>query len=340
MPRRWVVSGLLAVLTSFGLAGSALGRTLPLLPLARGQIRVLLGDSPYWLPVSGTSTGLSLLSGPPRGSGRGLNAYVALQSDRQGCAGSANADHGRKLTFASFYSGRSRLPRLSALAPTGGAERGVYMAQASTTVTQRGRVRACVWLASQPSANTRPVVQEIPLLNGLFAASVAALPTGQAGPPSSYAVDAVDVQKPFSYGVSTTVCGVTTRDPRQQVAVGEPASDSVTIGSGNCPADASTFSFFAAGGRSLGRLTYTMADASASAPVIAHAGACDLNAVAGTTLAAAQTYVAAVGCRVGRLLKAPYDKTLPRGYVTEAQVDGGIAQIAPRGTKVDLVLDG
>jgi hypothetical protein len=201
-------------------------------------------------------------------------------------------------------------------------------------------VRACVWLASSPTTSTRPVVQEIPLLNGLFAASVAALPTAQAGPPSSYSVDAVDVQKPFSYGVATTVCGVTTRDPRQQVAVGEPASDSVTIGSGNCPADASTFSFFASGGHSLGRLTYTVADASTSPPLVAHAGACDLNSVAGTTLTAAQTYVVAVGCRVGRLLKAPYDKALPRGYVTEAQIDGGIAQIAPRGTKVDLVLDG
>jgi hypothetical protein len=214
------------------------------------------------------------------------------------------------------------------------------MANASTTVAQRGQARACVWLASAPRTNTRPVVQEIPLLNGLFAASVAALPDGQAGPPTSYSVDAVDVLRPFSYGVATTVCGATTSDPRQHVAVGEPASDSVTIGSGNCPADASTFSFFAAGGRSLGRLTYTLADASASPPIVAHAGACDLNGAAATTLPAAEAYVGAVGCRVGRLLRAPYDKTLPRGYVTEAQVDGGIAQIAPPGTKVDLVLDG
>ena len=339
MARRWVVSGLLALPLWFGFAGSSAGRTLPLLPLARGEVRVLLGDSPYWLPVSGP-TELSLLAGPPRGSGSGLNAYVALQSDAQGCAGSASADHGRKLTFAGFFSGRFRLPRQSALAPTGGAEPGVYMAHAAATIAQHGRVRACVWIAPRPTSNARPAVQEIPLLNGLFAASVAALPDGQAGPSSTYSLDAVDVLRPFSYGVATTVCGATTRDPRQSVAAGDPASESLSLGSGNCPTDATTFSFFAAGGHSLGRLTYPLADAGAGPPVVVHLGACDLNAAAATTLAAARTYVAAVGCQVGRILKAPYDKALPRGYVTEAQVDGGIAQIAPRGTKIDLVLDG
>jgi hypothetical protein len=329
----------LALALPLGTAGSALARTLPLLPLAHGQVRVLLGDSPYWLPVSG-ATGLSLLAGSPRGSGSGLNAYIALQSDAQPCARSANADHGRKLTFNGFFSARFRLPRLSPLAPTGGAQRGVYMAQASTTVAQHGRVRACIWIAPQPTSNARPAVQEIPLLNGLFAASVAALPDGQAGPPSSYSVDAVDVLKPFSYRVSTTVCGTTTSDPRQSVAAGDQASASVTIGSGNCPADASTFSFSAARGRSLGKLIYTVADAGASPLVVAHLGACDLNGAAPTTQAAAKAYVAAVGCRVGRLLRAPRDKSLPRGYVSEVQVDGGIAQIAPRGTKVDLVING
>ncbi len=330
---------MLASLLVLGSGSAALGRTLPLLPLAHGQVRVLLGDSPYWLPVSG-ATELSLIAGPTRGSGKGLNAYVALQSDAQGCARSAGADHGRMLTFPSFFSGRFLLPRLSALAPNGGAERGIHLAQTSATITQRGRVRACVWIAPKPTTNTRPVVQEIPLLNGLFAASAAALPDGSTGPPSSYSVDGIYVGRALRFDVATTVCGLTTHDPSQSVAVGDRASESITIGSGDCPADASTFSFFATGGRSLGKLTYTLADAAASPLVVGHLGACDLNGAAATTLAAAQTYVGAVGCRVGRLLRAPYDHAFPRGYVTEAQVDGGIAEIAPRGTKVDLVVDG
>jgi hypothetical protein len=331
---------LLTSLLGFGIVGSAAARTLPLLPLARGQVRVLLGDSPYWLPVSGRATQLSLLAGPARGGQRGLNAYVALQSDAQRCAASARSDRGAKLTFAAFFSGRSLLPAQSPLAPDGGAERGVYAATASTTVRQRGQVRACIWIARKPTARTRPIIQEIPLLNGLFAASVAALPGGHRGAPSSYSADGVYVLKPFSYDVATTVCGTTTTDPRQSVAAGAQASELVAIGSGDCATDASTFSFFGAGGRSLGQLSYTVAQASARPFVVAHLGACDLNGAAATTLAAAESYIGAVGCRVGRILRSPYDKALARGAVAEVQVDGGIAQIAPLGTTVDLVVDG
>jgi hypothetical protein len=69
-------------------------------------------------------------------------------------------------------------------------------------------------------------------------------------------------------------------------------------------------------------------------------GGCDLNGVGGLSLGDARRYVSAVGCRVARVLTAPHSSTVPRGDATAAQVDGGIAPVAPPGTSVDLVVNG
>ena len=75
-------------------------------------------------------------------------------------------------------------------------------------------------------------------------------------------------------------------------------------------------------------------------PVVQHAGACELDPVTGTPLADAEQYVQADGCAVADVLVAPTQSGIPRGSVIDAQVDGGIAEVAPAGGAVDLVIAG
>lgn len=329
----------MALVASLAVAGTAQALKLPLLPLARGHVRVLLGAQPYWMPVSGRTT-LTLLAGPATRRQKALNAYIALHRAGQSCAASAKGDTASKLTFTSFFSGANVLPPVNPLAPNGGGERGVAAASEAVTVRQRGTVRACVWLAKQPATRTRAIVQQIPLLDGLFAASVAALPAGLHGAPTSFSLDGFSVGSGFRYRVTSTVCGASTTDQMQSVASETQATELVSIGSGNCPSDTWAFSFTTPKGRSRGSISYALADFTATPWVIGHLGACDLTGATATTLAAARAFVAGVGCRVGRVLTQPYDKAVPRGMVSMVQVDGGVAQIAPPGTTVDLVVDG
>jgi hypothetical protein len=320
------------------LPGGALARRLPLLPLGRGQLTVLLGQTAQWQPEAGAAQTLTLIGGAPRSRhAGGLNAYVALQSASRACAGSARADHARLLTIGGFYRSGNLVRRGSALAPDGGAGRGAHAASADAGVLhERGSVRACVWLARQPGARARPTSQLIPLLNGLFAAAVWPTPA----PARGYSLDAGAVGTGFSYSVSSVVCGSPHSGSRTRVAAGDEAADTISIGSLDCPTDGSSFNFFGSGGSALGAIVYTAAEAVGSPAVIGHLGGCDLDGLAGMSLAAARRYVAAVGCRTGRVLTAPFDSSLARGLVAEAQVDGGQATLAPAGTAVDLVTDG
>lgn len=318
--------------------------TLPLLPLTRGQLLVSLGDPPQWLPEAGVPIGLTVFSGAPRHAhAAALNAYIALQAPTKECAATPRADRpGRLLEVPHLYEAGHLLSATSPFTPGGGAEAGDYAATLSGVVIhQSGSVRACVWLARKTTQRGLAAVQNIQLLNGLFAASVSAVPS--ASPThgdQTYTMNAISVGGPLTVSAATSQCGTRSSDPPQTVADGEVASESFAYGKASCPTDGSTFKFSAPNQRSLGTLTYTLAQASAAPPEVSSLGACELDALTVTTLAAAEQYLEDVGCRVGRLLVSPRQTGVPRGSVLEAQVDGGVAEIAPRGTAVDLVLNG
>jgi hypothetical protein len=329
--------GLIALLL---LPGSALATKL--LPLHSGQLTVLLGDSGQWQPQTGTPLTLTLLAGPPRSRrAAGLTAYVALQPTSRACPASPAAEHAPVLDIGTIYSSSTLVGAGNALAPNGGASPGVHAVAVGGIVIggSTHAITACTWLDTKPKKRAPAATQKIPLLNGLFAASVWAS-AGAGGTVSGYTLDAQSVGTAFSYSLSSVLCGATTTSQQGRFTAGQEASYQVSISSIDCPTDGSTFTFSGPGGASLGSIPYTITDAHASPATIAHVGGCDLNGVDGLSLADARRYTAAVGCRVARVLTGPHSNTLPRGGVTGAQVDGGTAPVAPAGTSVDLVVNG
>lgn len=335
------LAGGLASVTS----ASATPSPQPLLPLARGHLLVSLGRPPQWLPVSGHPLTVTLFSGRPRSRAtRGMNAYLALQPVNRGCAGSAARDHRRPLReIAGLYSPLNLVSRRRSLfAPRGGAARDVYAGEVrDVIVRQRRAVRVCVWLGATTGRSRLALRQDVPLLNGLFAASISALPSAARGGGGAYTASVFSASSAIRFSAVTSACGHTLRDGPIRVGPGTPGSDSISFGPGSCNPDATQFRFSGPGGRSLGSVPFTIAQAEASPPAVATLGrGCELDPVAVTRLASATAYVQAVGCTVGRELLQPFQRGLPRGAVVEAQVDGGLADIAPRGTAVDLVLNG
>ena len=339
------IAGAASIVGSVAIVAAAHARlrTLPLLPLARGQLLVSLGDPPQWLPEARVPLSLTIFSGRPRrGAASTLNAYVALQAAGRSCAASPRADRTQLLVVPHLYTALHRVAGGgSPFAPDGGAQAGDYAATLpGVVVRQAGSVRSCVWLAGKPSQRGLAADQDITLLNGLFAASVSAVPSAAETANRSYTLNAINVGGPLGIAASTDDCGTRYLDGARTVADGEVATESFAFGPSSCPSDGSRFSFSAAGVRSLGTLTYTLAQATAAPPEVSSLGACELDGVTVTPLTEADQYVQDVGCSVGRLLVAPHQAGLPRGAVLEAQVDGGLADIAPRGTAVDLVLNG
>lgn len=328
---------------SGALAGSAVATPLqPLLPFARGQLKVLLGQGPSWQPVAGTPLTLTLFSGRPRrGVSAKTNAYITLQSPRQRCARSAAGDHAHKLVIPAYYAATDLVSKTSIFTPGGGAAAGTYAAGLSGVIVSGvGSVRACVWLANKPKAKTRPYSQTIPLIGGLFAASVSDVPALGVSGSAAYALNAVYVARSFNYTVSTVRCGSDQVDPSQSVGPGALAAESISFPGQPCAGDDSVFTFTAPGRGALGSITYTSTEATTNPAGVGVLGGCELDPITVTRLAVAAAYVVADGCKVGRLLVAAVDPKLPRGAVTEAQVDGGIAEVAPAGSTVDLVLNG
>jgi hypothetical protein len=327
--------------------GSAVAQPSPsppyqtLLPLARGHLLVSIGAPPQWLPESGVSTSLTLFSGMPAGRGAARDtAYVALQNAGRRCAPTPVKDRVTPLTIPAYYAS-ANLISSQKRSPFAGAPRGDYaVTLPSIVIEQRGRLRVCVWLAQRPKARGLVLSQRIRLLNGMFAASVSAVPSASTGIGADYTLDAIDVGRTFSYAATTLQCGIHYADASGSVADGQLATESIAFETNPCAGDGSTFAFTLAGGRPLATLAYTEAQAVAAPPQVASIGACELDPVALTPLASALAYVQAVGCSVRRLLVAPYDAGLPRGAVIEAQVDGGLAEVAPRGTAIDLELNG
>ncbi len=317
-------------------------RVAPLLPFARGQLVVSLGDPPSWQPVAGEPLTVTLFSGRP-GSRRAaaLNAYIGFQSVDRGCPSAATGDRGHLLTVDGYYHSQDRVTGSSSFTPGGGAAAGDYEASIPDVVVHGARtVRACVWLSSSPRRRTRATVQDVPLLTGLFAASVANVPSAVKGSGDAYTLNAVYVARRFAYSVATLECGKRYRSATRQVAPGALATESVSFLASPCASDTSQINFSAAGQRSLGALSYSPAQATTVPPTVTALGACELDPVTVTHLADAVAYVQADGCSVGNLLAAPFRSGIPRGAVIEAQVDGGIAEVAPKGTAVDLVLNG
>jgi hypothetical protein len=329
---------------SGALAGSAGTAPLhPLLPFARGQLKVLLGQGPSWQPVAGTPLTLTLFSGRPRPRvSAKTNAYITLQSPSQRCARSAKGDHhAQRLEIPSYYVATHLVTKTSIFTPGGGAAAGTYAVSLSGVIVSGvGSVRVCVWLANKPKVKTRPYSQTIPLIGGLFAASVSNVPALGISGSGAYALNAVYVARSFNYSVSTERCGTDEVDPAQSVAPGALAAESISLLRQPCAGDESVFSFTAPGRGALGSITYTATQAMTNPAGVGVLGGCELDPITVTKLSVATAYVVADGCKVGRLLVAPDDPTLPRGAVTEAQVDGGIAEVAPAGTTVDLVLNG
>ena len=159
------------------------------------------------------------------------------------------------------------------------------------------------------------------------------------GSEKAYTLDAVDVGRGFSYRTRTASCASTRSDRSRAVAADALVSDSISFLGAACPNDQSTFTF-AAGATSIGSLTYSEAEATASPPYVASLGGCELDPITGTALASAERYITADGCVDGRVLTAPFQAGIERGAVLEAQVDGGIAEAAPQGTAIDFVING
>lgn len=346
MVRRRALPLLALAAVAWAFSAAAAGARLvtgPLIPLARGHLQVSLGDPPQWLPVSGRPLDLTLFSGRPSGRDSGaLNAYLALQRPTRSCAPSAKRGHYTR-EIKSFYAGANQLAReQSPFAPSGGAAAGDYAATLSGIVVgQRGTTRVCVWLARVASQRGLAAVQDVPLLNGVFAASVSALPTAfGAARPSAYTLNAVQVARGFGYTAVTSSCGRQYTDARRSAADGELATESISFGSSACAGDGTQFTFTTPSGRTFGALGYTVSQAQTAPPQVASLGACELDGLTVSSPTSASEYVQAVGCEVGRLLVSPYQRGVPRGAVLEAQVDGGVAALAPRGTAVDLVLNG
>lgn len=325
------------LLMLIGVIPVASARATGLLPLARGQLAVLLGQSGEWQPEAGVPETVTVIGGAPTATHAGsLTGYVALQASEHDCAASPAADHAALLSIPRFYSPADLVTAGSPLAPGGGAH-GVYAAAIDAGVLgEHGSVRACVWLARSADERTSHLSETMPLLNGLVAAAV--FPNSV--PADGYSLDAGAVGTSFGYQIESSVCGRLSTKPRVRVAADEEASDSVSVGSLNCPTDGSRFTFFDAAGSAVGVIGYTDAEALAAAPPIEHFGGCELDGLTGLSVAAARRFVTAVGCHAGRVLTAPFDGAVSRGHVTEAQVDGGVAPLAPPGTTVDLVTDG
>lgn len=344
VPRRAVALFGVGSALALALTGPAAAQlaTHPLMPLARGQLLVSLGNPPQWLPESRTAETLTLFAGRPAlRHTAGINAYIAVQRAGSRCAATAHGGHAH-LELPDLYARANRLTSRSPFTPAGGAQRGDYAASRDGVVVhQEKRARFCVWLSSSPTRRGPVASQDVPLLNGLFAASVSAIPSASKSAGGRYyTLNAIDVGRSFDYGASTTTCGGVSDDGPRTAAAGELATESISYGASPCAGDGSTFTFTTAGGRSLGSLGYPVADALTAPPMVTSSGGCELDALTVVPLAAAESYVQAVGCTVGRLLISPFSRAEPRGAVLEAQVAGGQASVAPRGTAVDLVLNG
>jgi hypothetical protein len=316
-------------------------RVLPLLPLARGQLLVSIGDPPAWQPISGAPVTVTLFSGRPavRKAGR-VNAYVGFQSVTRPCPASARGDRSALLTFPGFYAPANEVLAGSPFAPAGGARSGDYAASIPGVVLSgHDQIRACVWLARSQRRRTPPVAQDIPVLNGLLAASVSDVPSAGSGPGAGYTLNAFAPGHGFSYSVATTECGADTPLPPVHVSSGALASASVSLLPAPCATDGSRFTI-STGGSVVGVLSYPASNARSMPPAVVALGGCELDPVTATAMADAISYVQADGCSVGRILVAPYQPGLPARDVLEAQVDGGVAQAAPFGTAVDLVVNG
>ena len=314
----------------------------PLLPLARGHLLVSIGTPPQWLPESGTTTSLTLFSGLPARSGDTTdNAYIAIQDAGRRCAPTPARDRQTLLEIPAYYTA-TNLISAHRNSPWRGAQAGDYaVTLPSIVIHQRGRARACVWLAPKPGSRGLVRSQTIRLLNGLFAASVSAVPSASTGIGGAYTLNAIDVDRTFNYAVTTLQCGIHYSDTSGSVADGQLATESIALETNPCAGDGSTIAFtHVAGAGPFATLTYTEAQAVAAPPQISAIGGCELDPVALVPLADAIPYIQAVGCGVRRLLVAPYNPGLPRGAVIEAQVNGGLAEVAPRRTQLDLELNG
>jgi hypothetical protein len=327
-------------------AAAAQVKTTALLPLARGHFQVSLGDSPQWLPVSGQELTLTLFSGRPR-VGSADAAFIGLQSARHGCA--ATPAKVRPLyEIPHYYESAHLLARQSSpFAPDGGTAAGDYQASVNgITVHQSGSVRVCVWLSTSSRSHARDLAATLtlPLLNSTFAASVSNLPQASGSNSLSdsggYTLDAFSGADSFSYSAATTNCGTTANDPSQSADGGDLATETISLSPSPCAGDGTRFTFRRAGGGMLGTFDYTVAEATAAPLVVGHLGACELDPVSGVPVSVAAQYVVADGCRVAEEQVSPYRSGTPHGTVLEAAVDGGVADLAPRGTAVDLIING
>lgn len=73
----------------------------------------------------------------------------------------------------------------------------------------------------------------------------------------------------------------------------------------------------------------------------AHVGdACVFPGIINTSVAEARALVTAMGCRVGRVLRAHASGGIPAGAVENMYVDGALVVLAAPGTTVDIVTNG
>ncbi len=333
----------IATLAAAAPAAHATIKTSSLEPLARGQLQLSLGTPPQWLPVSGTPLTATLFSGAAKIHSTTAAAFLAFQRSSKRCAATPDADKETLHEIPDYYVSAHLLSRQSSpFAPNGGTTPGTYAASVGDVVIDvRGSsARACIWMTADVKSKRRDLVSSatVPLLNATFAASVSDLPQYNGSTlvnTGAYTVNAIAGGRSVTTRAVTTECGTTTTDT-QTAAAGEPATETIALAATPCAGDHTKFGF--SGG--FGSLNYTALEAQLTPPAVARTGGCELDPVTGTSVPLAVDYVLADGCSVGQILVSPYRAGIARGAVIEAEVDGGVAELAPRSTKVALVTNG
>jgi hypothetical protein len=348
-----------------GAAGARTRHQIPtqkLLALAPGSFEVSLGNAPAWLPLSGVPETLTLIAGAPTSPRAAAdNVYLGFVPATTACARTPGTSGRTFLTLGGFFSrAHGAATHAGVFAPNGGAAASTHIESVGEVVVpERGTAHVCVWLARtiglavkprpvkgkhhkhkvkvKPPKRSLVATLSVPLLNSTFAASVSNL-SGATGGAAGVNMFAIDGGRAFRYSANSTQCGRTAADPASTVAAGTPASESLSIGASPCTTDTTTF-HFSVGGVSQ-TLTYPIADAVATPTTSVGIGGCELDPLTGATLANAEAYLTAVGCSVAAVQVTPAQTSLPRGAVAWAAVDGGVAELAPTGTAVTLVVNG
>ncbi|MDO9407515.1 hypothetical protein [Patulibacter sp.] len=220
-------------------------------------------------------------------------------------------------------------------------------AYVATAIRIRARVgvnRVCVWAKEGSGSFRRRVVVRETFARNLFAATTAQgsqgdLAIAAATVLSSSPLSGTLTQQTLGGG---SPCGVESR-PLQPYRIGVIQRATYSVGTGSV---CTGLAVQAASGPSSASLAVGTVPVGAPAAVVGHVGDCDAEILKSVPVprAAVPAFVAAAGCRLGRVLDGS-DETRRRGgrpatgnaYL--AVYRGRTVDVAPKGTRIDVLID-